>query len=373
VAHPQKDEKRNLMKIQIYSSVILLFAVSSPVVGQNSAVLEQERKDLNTVFEQAWESPLVWNLDALPTKGYVPVKRVPYAGAIYPDNNRGTYWECQKYDAAFHGGRSLASSFEDRDTREHKTSTGRRQSGYSRRGPLGRPKPRSRVPHWSGHCNGWTTAAIRHAQPTKSVERNGVVFTPADIKALLAEVYTFNENVVLGGNHEDVINAASLHVTLTNWIGRKDHPVGMERTPGKEKWNFPIYAYNMRIAKNGRHAEVHANVLYKYYLDQEQDKAPKNERQMYFHYSLSLDEAGNIIGGNYYRDSNQIEFLWLAQRPAQGGTKNNKQGNPHLDINRVLALWKASVDDDAMKNWVNVDLTPPPVAAEPADAVAATE
>jgi hypothetical protein len=50
-----------------------------------------------------------------------------------------------------------------------------------------------------------------------------------------------------------------------------------------------------------------------------------------------------------------------------------KQGNPHLDINRVLALWKASVDDDAMKNWVNVDLTPPPVAAEPADAVAATE
>jgi hypothetical protein len=341
-------------------SWILVVVFVVPSAGQNALILDQERKDLDTIFQQTWDAPLVWNFDDLPTKGYVPISRVPYAGAIYPDKARGTYWACRKYDAAFHGGQSLASSHEDRDTREHKLPSTRRQTGLSRRGPLGRRQPRSRVPNWSGHCNGWTTAAIRHAEPTKSVRRGDVVFSPAEIKALLAEVYTFTENVVLGGNYESAIHPAALHVTLTNWIGRQDHPVGMESTPGKEKWNFPIYAYNMRTNKHGQHVEVRAIVLYKHYLDEEYNKAPKNEQQMYFHYSLTLDDDGNIVGGNYYRDSNQIEFLWLSQRPSQGGTKTNKRGNPHLDLDQVLALWRDSVEDKATENWVNVDLVPPP-------------
>jgi len=56
------------------------------------------------------------------------------------------------------------------------------------------------LPHWYGHCNGWTPAAMRHAEPQRSVTRNGVEFTPADIKGLLAEIYIYNEHIVLGGD-----------------------------------------------------------------------------------------------------------------------------------------------------------------------------
>jgi hypothetical protein len=355
------------MKRWMTLCTLVVLTAATPAAAQTSSILNQERKDLDKTFEQAWDTPLVWKFDELPAKGYVHITRVPYAGAIYPDKARGTYDACRKYDQAFHRGRSLAASHEDRDTRAHKGPTG------GNRGLFGRRGPRIGIPNWSGHCNGWATASIRHAEPTKSVKQNGVVFSPSDIKSLLAEVYTFTDTVLLGGGYERVINPASLHVTLTNWIGLQDHPVAMESSPGTEIWNFPVYAYNMRVAKNGRRVEVHANVLYKHYLDEEYDKAPKNQQSMYFHYALTLDKDGNIIGGNYYRDSNQIDFLWISGTPTQGGTAGNKLGNPYLRLNRVLALWKASVDDKATEKWVNVNLVPSPAATEPADAVATTE
>lgn len=346
--------------------LLLGFVLTMPAAGQTSAVRQQERKELNETFQEAWDAPLEWNFDELPTKGYVNVNRVPYAGAIYPDKARGTYHACRKYDQAFQHGRTLAASWEDHDTRAHKAPTGRNRGLFGRRGR------RVGVPHWSGHCNGWATASIRHAEPTKSVRRNGVVFTPSEIKSLLAELYTFTDTAFLGGEHDRVINPAALHVTLTNWIGRQDHPVAMEKSPGEEIWNFPVYAYNTKTTRHGRQVDVRANVLYKHYLDQEYDEAPKNEMSVYFHYALTLDADGNIVGGKYYRDSNQIDFLWISRAPTQGGTRGNSRGNPHLKVANVLDLWRASVDEKATEKWVNVELPPLPVE-QPTEAVATAE
>ncbi|MCG8583489.1 MAG: hypothetical protein MI757_02115 [Pirellulales bacterium] len=356
------------MKRCIASLLILTFLSTAPVPAQtqSGAIREQEKTEMDTVYEEAWDEPLEWNFDELSTKGYVHTSRVPYAGAIYPDKARGTVYACRKYDQAFHYGRTLAASYEDHDTRAHKAPTGRARGLFGRRGR------RIGVPHWSGHCNGWATASIRHAQPTKNVTRNGVVFTPSDIKSLLAEVYTFTDTAFLGGAYDSVINPAALHVSLTNWVGRKDHPIAMERSPGEEIWNFPIYAYNTKSSKRGNHVDVRVTMLYKHYLDREQDEAPKNEMKMYFHYGLTLDDDGNITGGRYYRDSDRIDFLWISRAPTQGGTRGNKLGNPHLKLDRVLALWRASVDEKAMDHWVNVDLKPAPIA-EPSDSVAATD
>ena len=86
-------------------SAALLWVVSSvvalPALAQSSwPVMKQERKELDTSFERLWKEPLVWKLDELPIKGYVAKHRVPYAGAIYPDNMGGTWqgtWD-QGYD-----------------------------------------------------------------------------------------------------------------------------------------------------------------------------------------------------------------------------------------------------------------------------------
>jgi hypothetical protein len=348
--------------------VAVMFWVVSLVVAMPASVeawpvLKQERTELNKGFQKLWREPLVWKLDDLPLKGYVDKHRVPYAGAIYPDNNGGTWQACRKYDRAFYPGYNRAAAFESWDSQAHRVSGG---GGGFFGGGGG-----SYVPHWSGHCNGWAAAGIRHAEPKYSVKHNGVLFTPKDIKGLLAEVYTFCDTEMLGGTYERLINPASFHVTLTNWIGRNDHPIAMESSPGSEIWNFPVYAYNSTVKKHGRDAEVKVVIAYKHYLQAEQHKAPANTKNMYFHYYLHIDKEGKIVGGEYYRDSNAIDFFWIPLGPTQGGKKGNVQGNPHLKLSEVLAIWRKSVHDDKLiSKWVNIDPRFPE-ATKPDSAVAA--
>ena len=105
----------------------------------------------------------------------------------------------RKYDRAFHAGRPLATSFEHPDIRIHQP-----------------PKPMfgllkaSRTPDWAGH-KGWTAAVIRHAEPQRSVFRNSVAFTPADIRALLAELYVDCDVEEAGGDVDAVGRDARLH------------------------------------------------------------------------------------------------------------------------------------------------------------------
>jgi hypothetical protein len=256
-----------------------------------------------------------------------------------------------KYDRAFHSGRMLATDFERNDIGGHR---GGRPSGA---GLFGRIR-RSRTPGWYGHCNGWTAAAIRHAEPQNSVVRNGVTFTPADIKGLLAEMYMYTESEFLGGV-DAAINPATLHLTLTNWLGRGSHPVGMETAVGEVVINYPIFSYKAKVNRlSDRQSEVQMTIRYSVNIGREMDKGPKDySRTLFFHYVLNTNEAGEIQGGQYQRDSNQIDMLWTPLQPAQGGQEKNKRGNPHMDIKEVLALWRESVPEDLRKKWFNIDPT----------------
>lgn len=97
------------------------------------------------------------------------------------------------------------------------------------------------------------------------------------------------------------------------------------------------------------------NIGYSNMTDREYDKAPKLYQFLHFHYLLYLDDEGKIVGGHYYWDSDQIDLLWVPLRPYQGGKKGNKEGNPHLDVNEVLALWRESVPEQYRRDWHNID------------------
>ncbi|MCG8586997.1 MAG: hypothetical protein MI757_20010 [Pirellulales bacterium] len=337
------------MKCGSWLCLFVVFALA-PIASAAGPIMEQEKGELDATFKKWWGEEQVWKLDELPIKGYVPLERVPYAGNIYPDNQGGTIAACRKYDYAFNRGRRGAEAHERWDVKAYKTMTPTAAGLFGRRTVM-----RNRVPHWSGHCNGWTSAAIRHAEPARSVTRNGVTFTPSDIKALLAELYTFTNTENIGGIYEHVINPAALHMTLTNWVGRKRHPIAMENTPGKEIWNFPVYAYNSVVKNYGRTADVKVTMAYKNYTEREFDKAPKNVMHKYFHYQLTLNAKGEITGGSYYGDSSTMDFFWVPSPPVQGGKKGNERGNPYLKMNDVLALWRASVDQDVVNKWVNFE------------------
>jgi len=343
------------------ASLLLVFVLSlsdSSLAQASTAIQDQEITDQNEAYQRWWEQELVWRFDDLPIQGGVPKYRVPYSGHDYPDRAGGTMSAMRKYDLAFHGGRALATAFEQKDTSTIKEPT------LERRGILGlRRVMAERTPGWHGHCNGWTAASIRHAEPQSSVQRNGVTFTPADIKGLLAEIYMYSEAEFLGGDddennsRDDAMNPGLLHVVLANWIGRSSHPVAMDSTLGKEVWNYPIYAFSSTSARRsgGRQVEVRLNAAFAASTNQEYARSPRLKRVKTFHYLLDLDEEGKVTGGRYLNDSERIDMLWTPLFPAPGGQEGNERGNPHVDVKEVLAIWRESVPEDVRKEWVNID------------------
>jgi hypothetical protein len=279
--------------------------------------------------------------------------RLPYSGYIYPDRNGGTVASMQKYDQAFHSGQFPATAWEQWDNSAYDKPIAQRSGLFGRRTTTVR-----QTPHWHGHCNGWAAAAIRHAEPQQSVTRNGVVFTPADIKGLLAEIYIYNEILHLAsGSYQ--MNPGLLHAVITNWLGRGSHPLGMDSDPGRERWNYPIYGYAISsVRRSEREVEVKMNIAYAKDSNGEFQESPRYQRTKYFHYLLYLDGEGHIVGGSFYNDSSRIALVWMPLRPKAGRQPGNERGNPHLDIDRVLAIWRDSVSEEIRRKWPIVD---PPV------------
>jgi len=329
-------------------SSVLLVAIA---VGSMGGLISQsEIKKHEDFFQKHWGTEFVWQLDELPEKGTVPKFRVPYSGYIYPDKQGGTKYALRKYDRAFNYGRSLATSHEQWDTTAFKEPVPKNFLIF-RRNVMD-------TPHWYGHCNGWTSAAIRHAEPEQSVVFNGVTFTPADIKALLAEIYIYNDNFNLAGLKTS-INAGTFHALIANWLGRGSHPIGMESDPGEEKWNYPIYTYACTSAKRSpNRVEVKMNLAYAKDSNGEYQESPRIRRVKYFHYALTIDNRGKIVGGYFYNDSTAIDLLWVPLRPKPSRAKGNEMGNPHVNVDKVLAIWRASVPAETRQKWPVIDPSP---------------
>lgn len=328
------------------SLLAALLALSTPA----ASIPGEELNAANEAFRQYWGTDFEWKFDELPTEGAVTKSRVPYSGYIYPDTGGGTSHMLQKYDRAFNGGRYLATAHEQWDT------TAFQEPSVSRGGFFGRRMVTvMQTPGWHGHCNGWAAAAIRHAEPQQSVQRNGVVFSPADIKGLLAEIYIYNEIAELAGSGYS-LNAGALHATLANWLGRGSHALGMEADPGEQKWNYPVYGFNTSYAKRSdREVEVKLNIAYAKDSNGEFQQSPRYHSTKYFHYLLNLDAEGRIVGGSYYRDSSIIDLLWVPLRPKQARRPGHERGNPYVDVDKVLAIWRDSVSEEIRQKWPVID------------------
>ncbi|MFM7073868.1 MAG: hypothetical protein ACKO38_18950 [Planctomycetota bacterium] len=336
------------MRRLVCVGLVWLSAVATAVAAPMSS---EELKMQQDAYRQWWGGELILKLADLPASGGVPAFRIPYSGHDYPDRAGGTAQAMARYDQAFSNGRPVLANWERQDT-----GGSSRNGGSGRRGLFGRFGG-SRTPGWHGHCNGWTAASIRHAEPVYSVVRNGVTFTPADIKGLLAEIYMYSNSEFLGGL-DPAINPAILHVVLTNWVGRGEHPLGLESALGEVVINYPLYKYTSRLTKlSDRRFEAQTTVTYRMTTPREYQKGPEYSRNMYFHYALDLNADGIITGGSYYGDSQQIDMLWAPLMAVQGGQVGNDRGNPHLNVTEVLSIWRDSVPEATRAKWLNINPT----------------
>ena len=355
------------------------------VIPKSSAQLESTAADADylakngTFFFRIWNKTFTRRLDDLPMSGEASPERMPWSGGYYPESDGGTdavvvgnKSPLAKYDDAFHSGQNKASAWE----REKHTNG----------------------PAWAGHCNGFAAAATRHPkEPSRSVSQNGVVFSPQDIKALLAEVYMSADYEFLGGNRCDRkgeassdrvlnpgsvadatvmdacedINPGTLHAAITNWVGRMQYPLIMDTATGDEVWNYPLFKFQVLrkdlipeslarqyVSGSGgnyvwnplaaKFALIQMRLTYAEALRREV-LGQLYRQDMELTYVLELTNDGDILGGEWVGAASRRthpDFLWVPLEPMKpNGTRF--VGNPHLDAKEVFRLWAVSAGFEA--------------------------
>lgn len=322
---------------------------------------------------------------SLPTTGEVTPARVPYVGSWYPQAQGGTNVRIrgasplEKYDAVFNSGSTAKAA--GWELKNHTVSSTDSSAG------------------WAGHCNGFSAAATRHAEPQKEVTRGSTIFYPEDIKALLAEVHMGAKFYFLGGNRCglienaplmppgsrqdpltmgecDDVNPATFHISVANWIGIQKYPLVVDIHGKEQVWNYPHWKYSVQsrpvptateanslimgpnsgttykfnpaaksfqsVALTMTHTDAFSSEIMTAKVDE-----TKRYKQITYNYVLELDASGSIIGGEWLSTSqiNHPDFIWVALEPMQGDG-SQFSGNPNLLPAEVIKLWAESIGAD---------------------------
>lgn len=122
----------------------------------------------------------------------------------------------------------------------------------------------SQGPGWEGSCDAWARASLLEKEPTSAIDRAGIHFTVGDLKALLVKTYErVDAPRVFGqrfdGNQESVyedLYPDQFHKFIRTELFEKQRPFIMDKDPGIEIWNIPVWRVWMRVTHDPEHDHV---------------------------------------------------------------------------------------------------------------------
>jgi hypothetical protein len=116
---------------------------------------------------------------------------------------------------------------------------------------------------YAGKCTGWSLSNIDYREPTRTKVINGISFTPADIKGILAAIYNGAQffvpsEMVLGNayraegpdNNQDFYNDPAPHElikALEKYVKKEKRMIVADMDPSEGVWNHPIHAYSVKL------------------------------------------------------------------------------------------------------------------------------
>jgi hypothetical protein len=260
-----------------------------------------------------------------------------------------------------------------------------------------------KVEGWMGICHGWAPAAIMEARPKHSAEINyadqaKIHLKPAEVKAYLSYSWATNEYpaISLGercykknpdrdenGRLIDPecqdMNPATWHIAMVNKVGLQKRSFVMDSTFDYEVWNQPISEYSYKyvhpitkavsesaadstlalsdypndpFAKyRGSNAHSIVGVRMKVaYISENGVPVAETDNEnddsivwTSYEYDLELDNAGNIVGGEWI-SSNHPDFAWIPYQQAVPKTPwdakvKNLAWDPNKKSTEELNLW----------------------------------
>ena len=345
---------------------------------------QTEIRSKNNFYYAIFKKDYERKFAALPTSGQVAPEKVPYVGSWYPQSKGGTNIRMrgnsplEKYDAVFNA--SSTAKAVDWERKNHTVSADDSSAG------------------WAGHCNGFSAASSRHSEPQKQVTRGSTVFYPEDIKALLAEIHMGAKYYFLGGNRCgliesgaltppqnrqdrttmgicDDVNPGTFHIAITNWIGIQKMPIIADIHGKEQVWNYPHWKFKIESrpvdaaeankiiqgpnsdatysfnpsAKSFRSVSMTLTRSEAFATEQltSQIDLAKRYKDAVYYYILELNEADEVIGGEWVAGSQREhpDFLWVALEAADGDG-SPYSSNPNVSPKEVLKLWAESIGAD---------------------------
>ena len=244
------------------------------------------------------------------------------------------------------------------------------------------------IPMWFGICHAWAAVAYMEPEPECPAVVNGVTFQPADIKALLTQVYAGGnlDTILLGARFNgpdattfDVLdefgrfkdharrdlNPGLFHIALANIMGKLHQTFVIDVDADSPVWNHPIRSYEVvdsevmtpsvateQFVSQGSTYPFNAaaqNVMYVrtrvvYVVEGglnvpyvSSGRVSRSTKQVAYEYLLELDSENRIVGGEWLRTSNERhpDFMWLlTEKPTDDTTTS--VGLNYGNVKRVL-------------------------------------
>ncbi|KAL3660852.1 hypothetical protein V7S43_014254 [Phytophthora oleae] len=250
------------------------------------------------------------------------------------------------------------------------------------------------IPGWFGICHAWAPAAILEAEPNCPVTHNGVTFQPIDLKALISDVYdgagvatVFTGARYNGGDdaadeygrHTNAayrdMNPAYFHIASANILGKLNATFVADVDAAAEVWNQPVRGFKVyeqtamsleeaaqtfygleeypwnAAAKSIVYVKSRLSWIFETYTDGglvSSGEINKFTTGKYYYYLLELDDAGEIIGGEwvYDSDSDHPDFLWVPKAKPAANTVTSI-GLSYADVSMLLEKSVACTDSSA--------------------------
>lgn len=184
---------------------------------------------------------------------------------------------------------------------------------------------------WEGLCFDWAAASVMEREPLRKGVYGGVAFRRGDKKGILTAVYD-------GAQYRfyPIHDPEDFHGLLETFIRDQRIPIIMDLGTNGEKWNYPIYEYDLSFTESGDRRHYTVTV---YFADDnvqpDYQGTRIDTRTYYFYYDLS----GSVIVGSGWEMGSQFKAPVNASE-----VYGTVPRNPGMDLGTARAI--AFTDDD---------------------------
>jgi hypothetical protein len=202
---------------------------------------------------------------------------------------------------------------------------------------------------WAGLCYAWALASIMEPEPQTPLNYGDLRFEVGDLKALLLKTYEAVKDVRMVGDRNDNewddvyadVAPNYFHQVLAMELFQNKRPFIIDRDPGHEIWNMPVYKATTKISRDQKNRNVvHVRtVIFVATPDvKEYDYVGTEATTREYTYDLQGKWRGNqftVQGGSWTGNSRPDHPDFMILRPE---SVDRASLNPQIDIGIVDSI-----------------------------------